>query len=276
MWEYIFDYQQREVLKDNLSMNELCLLFYFSKQIINEDFILEEEPTLFKEFDYYKILQALPILQINSTKQLKRFISKLNNSGYISIHKQYSGVTISLTKKSLSCLSKKQSEEFGVKKYFFLLTWTKMSKLAYENGQKCPSWREYINNIYTKYNLDRNNNINNVNTLVGFNNKSSNIVGNPLKLFFEKYPRFETKQLQLLPSGFKVESLIQAVDKSTYLQNNATLSFLLDHYTSVIADKYIDFEYKSRKEPVVKGFHCRTYTAEQLNALFDDLTEVEI
>lgn len=277
MWDYVFDYQQRIILKDKLSANELLLLFYFSKSIISEEFVSGQEVSLFKTFNYREVLEALPILNIE-VKQLKRLISKLVNAGYIKKQNLFAGINICLTKKSLHVLSKKQSETVGVKKYFLLLTWSKMSKLASELGQKCPSWLTYYN-INTK-----NNNISNIYNIEidtqKDNNYSSNIscsIDERLVPLFEKYPKFKVDRLTLLPVGFKCDSLLAALDKSLFLQNNPRIDFdfLMDNYHKIITGYYDDYKQPNQKEEH-KAFISRNYTAEELDSLFDNLDEIDL
>lgn len=245
MWEYIFDYQQREIVKDQLTNDDLCLLFYFSKSIINEEFLASTEPTLFKGFTYKKILEDVKTLYIKQ-RQLKNLIIKLNNAGYIIKRDLFASVKIALNFKMFKCLSAKQIRDSANIKYLALLKWKKISKLAIQHGKKFPSFTKYYNNIITK------NNFNNINIYNYINTRdikyiSSNIGDtkepsfNSLALLFEKYPKYETDEEIMLPPNFNCERLVNAIDKSDYLKK-VNLYFLIHNYKEIIAGKYEKWE----------------------------------
>ncbi len=283
MWEYIFDYQQRQILQDKLNMNELCLLFYFSKQIIDQEFLEAQNPSQYKDFLYVDIVKALPILNIE-TKQLKNLINKLLATGYIKKQKLFAGASISLTFKALNCLSKKQSEEPGNKKYFFLLKWKNISTLQNETGKKFPSFYSYY--LFNTKNNYIYNNINNLNTEEDIK-CNSNIINsendkkfNLLLPLFEKFPKFKTKMLDdiELPQDFDCNKLIQAVDDSCFLKNKIGIKFLINHYNYVLRGDYMGDKLVADKKDVgiQKAFIRRNYSEEELNGLFDNIDEINL
>lgn len=238
MWEYIFDYQQRIITQDKLSMNELCLLFYFSKQIISQEFLEARNPSEYKDFLYIDIVKALPILNIE-VKQLKNLINKLLATGYIQKQKLFAGAKISLTFKALNSLSKRQFEEAGNKKYFFLLKWKNISTLQNETGKKFPTFYSYY--LYITKNNYIYNNIININTEEDIIDNSNNINKEKLLLpLFEKYSQFKTKMLNdiKLPKDFDCLKLIQAVDESYFLRNKIGIKFLIKHYDYALRGDY--------------------------------------
>lgn len=253
MWEYIFDYQQRIITQDKLSMNELCLLFYFSKQIINQEFMEAQNPSEYKDFLYADIVKALPILNIE-VKQLKNLIKKLHSTRYINIVKIFAGVSVSLTSKALTSLSKKQFAEPGNKKYFFLLKWKNISTLQNENGKKFPTF--YLYYLYiTNNKLYNNININSLDTEEDIINKSSNINKRNLLLpLFEKYSQFKTNLLDdiKLPQDFDCQKLIQAVDESCFLRNKIGIKFLIKHYDYALRGDYKGEDKEDKPKLLVK------------------------
>ncbi len=252
MWEYIFDYQQRIITQDKLSMNELCLLFYFSKQIIDQEFLQNQNPSEYKDFLYTDIVKALPILNIE-VKQLKNLINKLYVTKYIDKQKIFAGVSVALTFKALQCLSKKQSVDPGNKKYFFLLKWKNISTLQNETGKKFPSFYEYY--IYNTNNKLYYNNINSLDTEEDKINNSNNINKEKLLLpLFEKYPQFKTNMLEdlYIPQDFDCQKLIQAVDESSFLRNKIGIKFLIKHYDYALRGDYKGEDKEDKSKLIVK------------------------
>lgn len=278
MWEYIFDYQQRQIIQDKLNMNDLCLLFYFSKQIIDEEFLIKQNPSEYKDFIYTDLTKALPILDIE-TKQIKNIIKKLFNAGYINIHKLFAGISVSLTFKALTCLSKRQSEENGNRKYFLLLKWKKISTLNSESGKKFPSFNTYY--IYNTKNILYNNSNNiYINTEEDIINNSNNINSKTLLPLFKKYSKFETNTLKDLnfSTDFNVDLLIKAIDNSTFLQEKVGIKFLINNYNKIIRGDYegVKLVYDKKDIAIQKAFISRNYNNEELNNCFDDLDSINL
>lgn len=299
MWEYVFDFQQRIFHADKLNLDELCLLFYFEKNIVTEENLKQEMPSLTRKFCFNQILADLPILYIKRM-QLRRLIDRLINSGYIEGQTFYSGITISITKKTILAMSKKQQEEPSRVKYLCLINWSKnvLPKLLKNeqfdteeklNCSKMSSWGSYYINYIT--NTSKNSNINNILDTSNVNsigsNKGSSKKGETffekLKPLFDKYSRFIVEKATLLPSGFDCSRLLEAMKRSKFLQDNPriNLEFLLSHYAKIITkDKAGRFYYDDYVTPDTAeqkiGFTQRTYTAEQLDMLFDDINEVNL
>lgn len=72
----------------------------------------------------------------------------------------------------------------------------------------------------------------------------------------------------------QMDLLIEKIKESEFLErcNNISLSWCLNHFDDIVADKYKNF-YK--KNPAT-DFEHHNYTKEELDALFDPLDEVEI
>lgn len=242
-WDFIFDFRIREVEKDHLSFTDLGLLFFLAKSITDEEFMVKTQPELFKDFLYKDIIETVDTFHIEP-KQMKRLLDKLNNAGYIKTQKIFGGYSIALTFKYFNSISPKQFNAPDNQKYFFLLKWSKMSKLAFENGQKCPSFNTYyLSNTKNNYIY---NNINNLNTEEDIINNSNNINSEDDKKFnlllplFNKYPQFKTRLLKdiMLPSYFDCQKLIQAVDESYFLKNKIGIKFLIKNYDFALRGDY--------------------------------------
>lgn len=252
MWEYIFDYQQRIITQDKLSMNELCLLFYFSKQIIDQEFLEAQNPSQYKDFLYVDIVKALPILNIE-VKQLKNLINKLYVTKYIDKQKIFAGVSVALTFKALTSLSKKQFVEPGNKKYFFLLKWKNISTLQNETGKKFPSFYSYY--LFNTKNNYIYNNIDNLNTEEDIIDNGNNINKEKLLLpLFKKYSQFKTNMLNdiKLPKNYDCQKLIKAVDESSFLRNKIGIKFLIKHYDYALRGDYKGEDKEDKSKLLVK------------------------
>ena len=281
MWSYIFDFQQRLIVQDKLNANELCLLFYFSKSIIDEEFLLKKEPSLFKGFTYQEILSDLPILNIE-IKQLKNLIHNLYNKGYITAEKLFGKISVALTLKMLNSLSKRQSEDEGNRKYLFLLKWKNISNSNSELGKKFPSFDAYyIFNIKNKFNINKINNLNteeDITIISKFNNEKQKL----FLLLFKKFPKFRTDNLAdlNLPTNFNCNLLVKAIEQSSFLQQKVGIKFLITNYEKVIRGDYAGgVLVEDKKQCGVQkemAFRTRTYTKEELNSLFDNIDDIKI
>lgn len=299
MFDYVLDYQQRLVYQDELNLNELFLLFYFEKNIINEEFLKSKHPKLCKDFYFKTILSDLPILYIKRM-QLYRLIKNLHNAGYIKAQGFYSGTTISITKKTILALSKKQFEEPARQKYLCLIEWTKKiypkllknEQFDKENKEQTAQiwsvWNDYYNNYITTnpFNI-KNNNINldtkNVNSISSnkSDRKKDESFFEKLKPFFDKYPRFKVEKATPLPSDFNCRLLIEAMERSKFLQENERFDFkwLMTNYAKITTKSkngkftYDDYHQPAEKE---KAFAGRDYDPEQLNSLFDNIDDINL
>ncbi len=250
-WEFIFDFRVREVVKDQLTLVDMGLLFFLAKNITNKEFMENTQPELYKDF-LYKDLSKIKFFYVKE-RQIGRLIDKLVNASYIKTQKIFGGVSVALTFKYFNSISPKQFNEPDNQKYFFLLKWSKMSKLAFETGQKCQSFYTYYlsntknNNIY--------NNINNLNTEEDIIDNSNNINKEKLLLpLFEKYSQFKTNLLDdlKLPKDFNCHKLIQAVDNSYFLRNKIGIKFLIKHYDYALRGDYKGEDKEDKSKLIVK------------------------
>ena len=276
-WEFIFDFRVREVTKDQLTLVDMGLLFFLAKNITNKEFMENTQPELYKDF-LYKDLSKIKFLYVKE-KQIGRLIDKLVNAGYIKTQKIFGGVSVALTFKYFNSISPKQFNEPDNQKYLSLLNWSKMSKLAFENGQKCPSF-----DIYYKSNIKNNyiyNNINNLNTEEDKINDSNNINRADLLLpLFKKYPQFKTDMLDdlYIPLDFECDKLIRAIDESYFLQHKVGIKFIINNYRYAIRGDYKgELVVEDRKEVgIQRAFISRNYSNEELNNCFDDINNINL
>ena len=278
MFEYIFDYQQRLALEDNLNLKELTLLFYLAKKIL-----FAEPQQQFRNFTYREIISDVPILELEQ-KQIGRLINRLYALNYIKLVKSFGSFSVALTKKYYNILSPRHINDKEVVRYFFASTWSPVTKLEQKERQTWSSMTNSLvldNNIITKniilYILDEK-----IKTITISNTSNINIGDNPktglvnnIKCFFKLFNKIEIDS-DLDLAKYNLTLLIEKVRESRFLRQFEKLSQLLRLYDNIINDKYKDFFYRLAKEDTPKPYRAREYTDEELNSLFDNLDDVEL
>lgn len=74
-------------------------------------------------------------------------------------------------------------------------------------------------------------------------------------------------------ANIDIDKLKERLKNSTYLQR-ANMRFILNNYQNVLNGKYDDFA--SKEQPQNQNYTNREYSSEQLNALYDNLEDVEL
>lgn len=221
MWEYIFDYQQRIALQDDLNIKDLTLLFYFSKNILSQN-ATEGKNFLYKTFSYKEIINDLQILKVG-VKQLKNLISKLLNQNYIQVKKTMPGeTTIKLCKKNFEILSPRHTSDIEVEKYFTLSGWKNISNTGNKFPTQTPIYN--INNKDNKLNIKLSNELDTTHACA----KESSVRSDKIIFFLDVCFNKINELIKMYPEENKnFERLKTILQKSSYEENIAVSKMIL-------------------------------------------------
>ena len=142
-----------------------------------------------------------------------------------------------------------------------------------ENNQTNNQRNNQTNNLKTtENNLNYNYNLNYNKEKERIEKEKTTVVSNFLLSLKNKYPNLNTdvNQQNLLNYDYDLEKINKAIEKSEWLQN-ASIDFVLQNYAKVISGAYDSFTIKSKP-----GFKQRQYTKEEVDALFDNLDEIDL
>lgn len=271
MFEYIFDYQQRLALEDNLNLKELTLLFYLAKKIL-----FTEPQQQFRNFTYREIISDIPILRLERI-QISRLINRLYSLNYIKLTKTFGSFSVGLTKKYFKILSPRHVNDNEVITYLNILNCSSMNKLAKKSNESCSSMNNSLNiynSIITKISL--NNILDDDIKTININNNSNNIIKdnltnllNNIKSFFKLFSNIKI-DCDLDLSKINIPLITLKVKESRFLKQFQKLSQLIKLYDNIINDKYKDFNSFPNS-----AFRQRNFQENYLDSLFDNLDEVE-
>ena len=278
MFDFIFDYQQRLALEDNLNLKELTLLFYLAKKIL-----FAEPQHQFRNFTYREIMSDVPILKLERM-QIARLISRLYSLNYIGLTKSFGSFSVALTKKYFKILSPRHINDNEVVSYLQKLNCSPVSKLSQNINGNCSKMSNSLiinTNIITK-NIMLDILDEKIKTITIPNTSNINIGNNPktdlvnnIKCLFKLFNKIEIdSDLDLVK--YNLTLLIDKVRESQFLRQFEKLSQVLRLYDNILSDKYKDFSYRLNKEDSPKPYRAREYTDEELNSLFDNLDDVEL
>lgn len=269
---------QQNALKAGLNLKEYCLLEF-----------LQDAPERLKlsgiavnntwcyELTISQVLEELPLLEIKE-RQLQGMLKALVDKGLLIKFKSRRGFCFSCAR---NCGSK-------------ILDMQKIAGLDVRHAKNCgtETASEGDINITPRTSFSINKNIKTSNQEDEVSERSEPTVNKyPIapagarvslaevrKAFGECFPARSLFLNGELPANFDANLLIQKMQESTFLREHQEfgLNWCVKNYQAIIQDYYKDFAHKQVKVDSSPGFEQRSYTAEELQGLYDTLDDIEL
>ena len=94
--------------------------------------------------------------------------------------------------------------------------------------------------------------------------------------FFDSLSKYKNFSIDVKTIDFNlynISEILRVIQESKFLQSSS-LTFVLEHYLQAINNKYKDFNVE--KIPIKQNYTNRDYSNINLNAMFDDITKIQL